>query len=120
MGIAFKGITVYIKYIPIENIVDGGFMTVKGSPRIREKVDLLQNKQQDNLEKLRLQAIAKGAPVYADRETKPKKEWTEFCLRIRTSTLEDIAKIIEERAGISKTGWILETIQERIKKIKNQ
>jgi hypothetical protein len=59
--------------------------------------------------------INKGAGVAADKE-KPKK-WVNFTLRIRSDLLEKIDKELESRVGMSKTSWILEAIQEKLKEI---
>lgn len=60
--------------------------------------------------------IERGGHVQADISEKNKKEWVNFCLRIQKEMLEDIDKILENRVGISKTGWILEAIQEKLKR----
>lgn len=65
-----------------------------------------------------MEIIDRGGHVQADNEAK-KKEWINFCLRIKADMLGQIDKIVEERAGISKTGWILEAIQEKIKRTAN-
>lgn len=59
--------------------------------------------------------IERGGHVTADFNSKKNKEWVNFCLRIQKDMLEDIDKILENRAGISKTGWILEAIQEKLR-----
>lgn len=62
-----------------------------------------------NLEKV----IEKGGHVSADKEHK--KEWKLFQLRLRNDIEESIDKLLSERVGMSKTAWILEAIQEKIK-----
>jgi hypothetical protein len=57
--------------------------------------------------------IKKGAKVIED---KPKKEWTIFNLRIPKNMIDKIEAVMERRVGISKTGWILEAIQEKLKR----
>lgn len=44
--------------------------------------------------------------------------WTNFTLRIRNDMLTGIDRVLEETVGISKTGWILQAIQEKLKKSK--
>lgn len=61
-----------------------------------------------------LDVINRGGEVSADKGD-PKK-WTNFNLRIREDLLKQIDGVLEDRVGISKTGWILEAIQEKIKK----
>ena len=59
------------------------------------------------------QAIDKGAKVKADSAA---KGWTNFTLRIRQDMLQDIDQALEETVGISKTGWILQAIQDKLRK----
>ena len=58
--------------------------------------------------------IDKGGQVAADTQ---EKRWTNFTLRIRTDMLANIDEALEETVGISKTGWILQAIQEKLKRI---
>lgn len=60
------------------------------------------------------QVIEKGGHVRADQ--KRSNEWTNFTLRIKLDMLEDIDEALEETVGISKTGWILQAIQEKLKR----
>ena len=64
------------------------------------------------------EVIERGAHVKADNESEA-KEWKNFCLRIKTKTIERIAKALEDREGISMTGWILEAINKELKRIEN-
>lgn len=63
-----------------------------------------------NIEKL----IMKGAGVAKDNEKE--RRWTHFCLRIPTDMVEEIEASLSRRIGIQKTGWILEAIQEKLKR----
>lgn len=63
------------------------------------------------------EVIQKGASVKADREKK-KKEWTNFTLRIQKNMSENIDKYLESKAGISKTGFMLQAIQEKLEREK--
>lgn len=60
--------------------------------------------------------IERGGEVTADKADK--KRWITFNLRIREDLLEEIDHVLEDRLGISKTGWILEAIQEKLKDIR--
>lgn len=62
------------------------------------------------------EVISRGGHVLADLDAKKKKEWINFCLRIPVDMLDRIDQELEDRIGISKTGWILEAIQEKLKK----
>lgn len=79
---------------------------------IREKIE----KPKEDLDKARNEIISRGGHVGADIEEK-KKEWINFCLRIKVEMLDHIEKALEDRAGITKTGWILEAIHEKLKRI---
>ena len=59
--------------------------------------------------------IDKGAPVKADIEKKQKR-WKIFNLRISEDMLEQVDKAVEESVGITRTGWVLQAIQEKLKK----
>ena len=62
--------------------------------------------------------IEKGAKVKADRRKKEK--WTYINVRISSKMLEEVDAIVENRIGINRTGWILETIHERILRLKEK
>jgi len=61
------------------------------------------------------EAISRGGEVVADK-VKDKTEWVVSSLRIKKSMLEDIDKALQETVGISRTGWILQAIQEKLKR----
>lgn len=82
---------------------------------IRKKVD---KEKEASMETIRQEVISRGGHVVADlEEEKVKKDWMNFCLRIKVEMLDQIDRVLEERVGISKTGWILEAIHEKLKKI---
>lgn len=58
--------------------------------------------------------IEKGARVKED-ERLSKKEWFIVNLRISKSMLEDVDDAVNDRVGITRTGWILEAIHEKLK-----
>lgn len=66
-----------------------------------------------NIEEL----IGKGALVKEDKlsQSAEEKKWTHINLRVPTNMLEDIDTLLEDRVGITRTGWILEAIQEKLK-----
>jgi len=49
-------------------------------------------------------------------EKKSKREWSFFCLRVPTDIVAKIDDILYERIGLTKNGWILEAIQEKLKR----
>ncbi len=58
--------------------------------------------------------IDKGGEVAADKEQKA--EWTNFTLRIKTEMSRKIDEVLKDSVGITKTGWILQAIHEKINK----
>jgi hypothetical protein len=44
-----------------------------------------------------------------------KKKFTKFLLRISEETLDSIDKELLEREGMTKTGWILEAIKDKLR-----
>lgn len=58
--------------------------------------------------------INKGGEVKSDKED---KEWHIFTLRIRKDMLGEIDKALEQLVGISKTGFILQAIHEKLGKL---
>jgi hypothetical protein len=58
--------------------------------------------------------IDNGAKVKEDFK-KETKEWSMINLRISREMLEDVDRAVNERVGITRTGWILEAIHEKLK-----
>lgn len=55
--------------------------------------------------------------VIANAEKKEKsKEWTKMLLRVKNEFLNQIDMLIEDEIGMNRTIWILEAIQEKIKR----
>ena len=63
--------------------------------------------------------IEKGAKVKEDKVEENKK-WTIINLRLPTNMLGDVDEEVKERIGMTRTGWILEAIQEKLKRSKNE
>jgi len=59
--------------------------------------------------------IEKGAKVKEDQVAESKK-WTYMNLRITVEMMGDVDEAVEERVGITRTGWILEAIHEKLKR----
>ena len=57
-----------------------------------------------------------GAKVKEDFK-KDTKQWTVINVRISCEMLEDVDDTVKQRVGITRTGWILEAIHEKLKKI---
>lgn len=78
-------------------------------------VDMVRKLQvKSNLEKV----IENGANVIADASLD--KLWKVFPLRLRSDISKKIDTYLDDRIGISKTAWILEAIQEKLRKEQNE
>lgn len=93
--------------IDMENIlnIQGVYMGVrKPLEKAKDKVDV---------EAL----IDAGAKVKEDYK-RGSKEWIMLNLRISSSMLKEVDEAVGERVGITRTGWILEAIHEKLKGVK--
>lgn len=63
--------------------------------------------------------IDRGAKVKEDKVEATKK-WTYINVRIPVDMLNDVDQTVNERVGITRTGWILEAIHEKIKRSKKE
>ncbi len=63
--------------------------------------------------------IDKGAKVKEDNIAE-KKKWTYISLRIPLSMIEDIDDSVEDKVGITRTGWILQALQEKLQREENE
>ena len=59
--------------------------------------------------------IDQGAKVKEDCRAS-KKEWVMINLRISKAMLEDVDRAVSSRAGITRTGWILESIHTHLER----
>ena len=57
--------------------------------------------------------IEKGASVKQDASV---KKWTIFNVRIPSDMLNCVDYRVLKRIGLSRTGWVLEAIQEKLKR----
>lgn len=87
---------------------------------------VLKNKlpKSESLDEMREKAISRGGHVQADLENqlsgnsvRLKKKKINFCLSVPVSVLNEIDSVLQSRFGISKTGWIIEAIQEKLKAV---
>lgn len=62
--------------------------------------------------------IEKGAKVKEDKVEESKK-WTIINLRLPTDMLSNVDEEVKERIGMTRTGWILEAINEKLKRCLN-
>lgn len=63
----------------------------------------------------REEMISRAGRVSADNVS-DNEEWSHFCLRIPKKMLQEIDQALKSRIGIKKTGYILEAIQEKLRK----
>lgn len=80
---------------------------------VRAKTDKVEMSDEE-LEKQRMKIIQQGAPI-ADQNIEPKKEWYNFTLRIKYEMVEEIEEALKKIAGLNKTGFILQAIQEKLR-----
>lgn len=64
-----------------------------------------------NLEKI----IEKGGSVSADKSV-DKKEWRNILIRLRSDMIQELDNVLNKRIGLSRNAWILEAIQEKLRK----
>ncbi len=70
-----------------------------------------EKKSESDIEAL----IRKGAKVKSDSSEEVSPEWSHIHLRIPTKMIEGIDIYVKDRPGMTRTGWILEALQEKIK-----
>lgn len=61
--------------------------------------------------------IEKGAKVKEDMHLEDTK-WSYINVRISNKMLDDVDSAVSNRVGITRTGWILEALYEKLKKEK--
>lgn len=60
--------------------------------------------------------ISKGGHVQADMVEEPENMiWKAICLRIPLELLEQMDEKVKQRAALTRTAWILEAIQQKLK-----
>ncbi len=78
---------------------------------LSKKFEKIQDKDTEKeLERKRREFIERGGTVSSD----VKSEWTNINFRLKTDMIKKIDDIIKtKRIGLTRTGWILEAIQEK-------
>lgn len=61
--------------------------------------------------------IDKGAPVKEDMKEEEAKKWTNINLRISSDMLNEIDAMVDKDVGMTRTSWILQTLQKELKRI---
>jgi len=59
--------------------------------------------------------IDQGAQVKADADP---EQWTNFTLRMKVRMSKEIDDAVEEMVGLSKTGFVLQAIDEKLKRMR--
>ncbi len=67
------------------------------------------------LEKVNVEELIDAGAKVKEDEKKQSKEWTMLNLRISSSMLNEVNAAVSQRVGITRTGWILEAIHEKLK-----
>lgn len=62
------------------------------------------------------QVVDRGGEVAADKESGSEKDWKQFNIRLRNDLSRQIDQMLLDRPGLSKTVWILEAINEKLKR----
>jgi len=57
-----------------------------------------------------------GGEVLSDKPPPSKKDWKQFNIRLRNDLSRQIDQLLLDRPGLSKTVWILEAINEKLKR----
>lgn len=80
---------------------------------VNKKIE--KNKQIDDP----LAYISKGGHVPCDMLEEIKEEWKTICIRVPSSLLDRVNEKVKQRAALTRTAWILEAIQDKLKGINN-
>lgn len=78
---------------------------------VRKPIQKIKDKSEDEIEKL----ISKGALVKEDVKVEEEKKYTHINFRLPTQMLKKVDEALNDRVGISRNGWILEAIHEKLK-----
>lgn len=62
-----------------------------------------------------VEALIDGGAKVKEDIKKDVKEWTVINVRISTEMLKEVDEAVKNRVGITRTGWILESIHEKLK-----
>ena len=92
---------------------------------MKAKLSLIENIASFSFEETNLENIdsspleRKIVKLQSNKPTKPEKStWTQFNLKIKSVMMSDIETILADTVGITKTGFILQAIHEKIRTFK--
>lgn len=77
---------------------------------VRKRVEIPKKDDSVDIDAL----IEKGAKVKEDLSES--KKWTFIRLRIESEMLKNVDEAVSRRVGITRTGWILEAIHEKLQR----
>lgn len=80
---------------------------------VKKLVEKQIEKKESEIDKL----ISKGSYVKEDLKQDIEKKSTHINFRIPTEMLKQVDEALKHRVGISRNGWLLEAIDEKLKKI---
>lgn len=66
-----------------------------------------------SIENERKRVIEKGGSMANEKK---KMQWKNICLRMPKDMVSTIDKIVESQVGITRTGWVLQALQEKLNK----
>ena len=82
---------------------------------------LVIEKALKDIEKSRHDFIRQGGQVSGDlKKNPPKDEWDRIVIRIKKEAIKTIDEIVASTMGLTRTGWILQAIEEKLKGTKNE
>ena len=81
---------------------------------VKKLVEKTPEKNEVDIDKL----LSKGAPVKEDMVEVEQEEskWTHINFRVPTQMLKKVDEALKDRVGISRNGWLLEAIDEKLKR----
>jgi hypothetical protein len=81
---------------------------------------LIEKPDEKDVEKARQDFIKGAGLVAADNKQPSTDEWTRIVLRIRGKAINQIDRLISNTMGVTRTGWILQAIEEKLKRSEHE
>lgn len=83
---------------------------------LKKPIVMQLEKATEDLDKAREQFIKGGGFVAADVKQQPEKELKSILIRVKQEAVDQIDSLVENSLGMTRTGWILQAIEEKLKK----
>ena len=74
------------------------------------------NEELKNCKNLKFVSVDDLDGIDKQQKTKSTAQWTCINLRIKSEAVDAIDNIVSDNMGITRTGWILQAIQEKLRK----